>query len=539
MRNLFHLLSPGLALIGLCTAMARAQPDEGPVLAPLAQADIAFQMAQSAQNSGAALAVQQIALRLATKQAGLEHLAIARRDLNQKRAVILADPNLEETTRRIRLDEVDVALRVNGMNLAKGFPGYLDIVAPDPMSINEVQAHLSEDEALVLFHQARDYLMIWMVSRDDVIWHHLPMTAQDAATIMSAFRAEMGLDGTLRSAASLDDDGPVAPVRGFDTRMSYVLYRMFFGPFEDRLSRYPHLRLVADKAWIGLPFNTLLTEVEDVVDTPDANHLRRASWLLRKHAITLMPSVVSLRALGPARLRGSDTGGATTLLALGDPVFSGTDSPDQALRAAGNGTVDISQLAPLPGTRREIRAIAAAFESGKSQVLLGAEASETAFREADLSDRDVIVFATHGLISGELQGLAEPALALTPPATPTFLDDGLLTAGEVAGLTLDADWVVLSACNTAAGNGEGAEGLSGLARAFFAAGAKALLVSHWPVRDDAAARLTATAFGEMRADPAMRKSEALRRSMLALMADESDPSLAHPVAWAPFFVVGD
>ncbi|MEL7100390.1 MAG: CHAT domain-containing protein, partial [Pseudomonadota bacterium] len=105
-------------------------------------------------------------------------------------------------------------------------------------------------------------------------------------------------------------------------------------------------------------------------------------------------------------------------------------------------------------------------------------------------------------------------------------------------LTLSADWVILSACNTAAGNGDGAEGLSGLARAFFAAGAQTLLVSHWPVRDDAAARLTAHAFAEIKADPTLGKAEAMRRSMIALAQDGTDPTLAHPTAWAPFFVVG-
>ncbi|MEM6729277.1 MAG: CHAT domain-containing protein, partial [Pseudomonadota bacterium] len=225
---------------------------------------------------------------------------------------------------------------------------------------------------------------------------------------------------------------------------------------------------------------------------------------------------------------------ANTLMALGDPLFQGTASADDVARAASGAT--LADLAPLPGTRREVRAIAATFDD--PQVLLGADATEGAIRAADLSATDVLVFATHGLIAGELQGLAEPALALTPPAVPTPEDDGLLTAGEVASLTLAADWVVLSACNTAAGDGEGAEGLSGLARAFFAAGAETLLVSHWPVRDDAAARLTASAFAELRAEPGLRKAEAMRRAMATLMQDTEDPSLAHPTAWAPFFVVG-
>jgi CHAT domain-containing protein len=132
-------------------------------------------------------------------------------------------------------------------------------------------------------------------------------------------------------------------------------------------------------------------------------------------------------------------------------------------------------------------------------------------------------------------------LVLTPPAAASFDDDGLLSASEIAGLEIAAGWVVLSACNTAGPDGRAdAEGLSGLTRAFLLAGARGMLVSHWPVRDDAAARLTSTAFAQLRqADKPMRRAEALRRSMLALMADESDPSLAHPFAWAPFTMVGE
>jgi len=151
-------------------------------------------------------------------------------------------------------------------------------------------------------------------------------------------------------------------------------------------------------------------------------------------------------------------------------------------------------------------------------------------------------FATHGLLAGEVaqlgQARAEPALVLSPPDQPTEEDDGLLTASEVASLKLDADWVVLSACNTAGGEEAGAEALSGLARAFFYAGARALLVSHWPVDSYAATMLTSRTFAEMRKSGAVGRAEALRRAMLALMSDDQRPWTAHPAVWAPFVVVG-
>jgi CHAT domain-containing protein len=115
----------------------------------------------------------------------------------------------------------------------------------------------------------------------------------------------------------------------------------------------------------------------------------------------------------------------------------------------------------------------------------------------------------------------------------------LLTASEVTQLKLNADWVILSACNTAAGEKLGAEALSGLARAFFYAGDRALLVSHWPVYSDAAVRLITGTFDELKAHPEIGRAEAQRRAMVALMSDPSEEDNSHPSVWAPFVVVGE
>ena len=116
------------------------------------------------------------------------------------------------------------------------------------------------------------------------------------------------------------------------------------------------------------------------------------------------------------------------------------------------------------------------------------------------------------------------------------LDDGLLTASEVAQLKLDADWEILSACNTAAGDKPGAKGLSGLAKAFFYAGARALLVSHWPVFSKSTTDLTTSMFETIRNNPTIGRAEALRRSMMEMA---SHRRTAHPIFWAPFVVVGE
>ena len=133
---------------------------------------------------------------------------------------------------------------------------------------------------------------------------------------------------------------------------------------------------------------------------------------------------------------------------------------------------------------------------------------------------------------------AEPALALTLPAAAAEPDDGLLTSSEVAALKLNAELVILSACNTAAGDKPGAEALSGLARAFFYAGAKTLLVSHWPVPSDAAVALITRTIKGLEQDPTLSPAEALRRAMLGLLDDATHERNAYPGLWAPFVIVG-
>ena len=149
------------------------------------------------------------------------------------------------------------------------------------------------------------------------------------------------------------------------------------------------------------------------------------------------------------------------------------------------------------------------------------------------------------MLPGDLPNLTQPALALAAPDDPK--ESGLLTLDDILGLKLNADWVVLSACNTAAGDGAGSEAISGLGRGFFYAGGRSLLVTHWPVETVSAGKLVTGIFERIAADASLSRAEALRQSMLAIM-DGATPdgasgvarfSYAHPIFWAPYALVGD
>jgi CHAT domain-containing protein len=273
---------------------------------------------------------------------------------------------------------------------------------------------------------------------------------------------------------------------------------------------------------------------------------------MTKHAISVLPSVGSLellrRGIAPSQAKKS-------IVAFGDAAFGvgcgGEAAPRSSGKAVANGLANVDalrgRLPCLDGTHAEVEAVSASLGGTGSTLYFRADATEAAVKAEALDDYRVVYFATHGLIADEVKGFtgsdAEPALAFTLPTTATVEDDGLLTTAEVARLKLDADWVVLSACNTASsdalGSVLGTDALSGFARAFIHAGARSILVSHWYVDDQATAALMSRTFEAAARNPGRRGAEALRDAMLSVWADRQHPEWSDPIYWAPFVLVGE
>jgi CHAT domain-containing protein len=299
---------------------------------------------------------------------------------------------------------------------------------------------------------------------------------------------------------------------------------------------------------------------------------RSVPWLARTHAVTTVPSAAALRTL---RQLPPGKPGRGELVAFGDPYFNrdqqseadGAGATVQVAEAAGGNvtrgvplkrrnspklegvdSAELGLLPRLPDTADELKSIALALQADPSKVLfLGKNATEGAVKTMNLSGFKILAFATHGLVPGELNGLTQPALALSSPTVTGDEGDGLLTMEEILGLKLDADWVVLSACNTGAGAGAGAEAASGLGRAFFYAGTRALLVTNWSVHSQSARQLVTDVFKRQSDDPKLGRSEALRQAMMALVDGpgylgsdgKTEFAYAHPLFWAPYTIIGD
>lgn len=539
-----------LALAGAILASA---PPGLPVAAPAdhEMTARAFEGAQWVLATEAARAVAQVSARLAAGTGPLADTIRSRQrleaDLDKVRADLIwaaqsapdRAPDLSDRLAGIQaeLDRIDEEIR-------RDFPDYAELSSPRPLSFDAVRAALESDEALVLFLAGRRSVFVWTVTQSQSAWHRAALPDHMLADMVRRLRADLDPTGPSRAAAPLSETA-AAPRADFDAGTAHALYRALLAPVMDSLAQVSHVFVVKDGALASLPLAVLLTETppEEGFAPED---LARAPWLLRRFAVTTLPAVSSLSAIRSGHGDRVETAGFT---GFGDPDFAGSSPPpdrvasrsiDRFFDADGTRVDAVRSLAPLPGTARELRRIASLFPPELVQITLGADATESAVKRTDLSRTSILSFATHGLVTGDISGLAEPALAFTPPETASSRDDGLLTASEASALELNADWVILSACNTAAGDGTpGAEGLSGLARAFLFAGAQSLLVSHWPVRDDVAARLTTDTLRRLSAQPGLARSEALRLSMLALMEDPTDSSLAHPSAWAPFVVVGE
>lgn len=491
----------------------------------------AFEAIQWAQASEAANVARRVSTRFAGGDDTLAQMIRARQNLTNLWAAtdasLLSALSLgsETETLRAELSQIEGQIEAQDQQISEQFPEFTQLTQPRPINLADVQAGLGPDDAVLYPVTTEDETYVFAANATTVRWQKVALTNDQLKDAVQSLRRDLDPSGQIRAAAALDDVEENA--LAFDAGVAHGLYQDLLAPVADVLDRKKRVLVVKEGALTGLPLSVLLTEPTALESASD---FASAPWLLRDHGFVTVPSAAAI----VARTQRNTREPTVDFVGFGDPVFAG-ETRTAALRLPGGAS--LSDLAPLPGTRKEIEAIESALSDATIRTFVGSDASEETLKSSpDVAEAALLVFATHGLVAGELTGLAEPALAFSAPSSRAN-EDGLFTASEAAELDLAADWVVLSACNTAASDGSpGGEGLSGLASAFLYAGAQSLIVSHWPVRDDAAPLLTTATISAARAGT--NRAQALQGAMLSLLESQEIPDASHPSVWAPFVLVG-
>jgi CHAT domain-containing protein len=483
--------------------------------------------------------------------------------LNNALSSNVRDENVAKATKasidKLRADRLKVREEIT-----RRFPSYAELIDPRPPTVEQIKEALVPGEAMLSFYFGRRGSFVWAVPKEGpVAFAAINATAGEVESKVVKLREALEPNAAM-----------ISDIPAFDVALGHELYSLLLKPVEAGWKSSKSLIVVTNGALGLLPLSLLPTAPAQIAANEDIlfSSYKSVPWLARTHAVTMVPSSAALRTLRhlpPGKPERSE------LIAFGDPHFS-REQHDDAMKPVqvadasgaaptantrggplkrrnspkleGVDSAELALLPRLPDTADELKSIALALQADPSKVLhLGKDANEKNVKTTDLSGFKVLAFATHGLVPGELNGLTQPALALSAPGVSGAEGDGLLTMEEILALKLDADWVVLSACNTGAGSGAGAEAASGLGRAFFYAGTRALLVTNWSVHSQSARELVTDLFKRQAADKHLARGEALRQAMMAMVdgqgytdgAGKTEFAYAHPLFWAPYTIIGD
>lgn len=481
------------------------------------EADAVFQIAQLLNTGGAGGTVNRLGARLAAVSPALADIARQREEM--RRQWVALNPSATEQRQKIgaQIDELDQRLKTQ-------FPKYVELASVSSLSMERIAKTLAADEALVSYLRTEDGYIATIITTSDAKSVKLKSPAEVIDRLVQSTRRGIQIRGGRLPNFRYDD--------------AHALYEAILKPVETAIGKLPgKLLIVPDGALEIIPFSIL-------VASPDGggNGNGRVEWLADRHVITRLPSATSLPILREAA---SASPGKEPFLGIGDPVLDGNPADlrgyelGEVLSLRGGAEIERLRALPrLPDTADELQQLSVTLGASAGSLVLGQQATESRVRSMNLDRYAILAFATHGLVAGEIGSLREPGLVLTPSeADEKSGYDGYLAASEIAEMRLNAEMVLLSACNTAAPGAKSADGLSGLAKSFFFAGTRNLLVSHWAVDSIAASRLTTSMLRAYRQDSELSYSAALGVAMKEMRQSESH-ELSHPALWAPFEIVG-
>ena len=508
----------------------------------------AFSVAQLVESPVVSAAINQLAARVGAGDQGISAYTRSQQDLGEQeirlRAQLMAETRKPEKRRskdkeeaisrqirqlRARIDEGE-------MKMQDRFPQYAQLMSRKPVDAQRISELLQADEGLLYFSHVGDKGYTFLMHQGRLKLHAVKLTHEELRQKIAALRVGLTLERD--------------KLRSFDAESAHALYRDLVGPLLDTPGQIRRL--------IVIPTGPLLSLPPDVLVSTKPGNKGKTAWLARQFSISVAPDVRALM-----NLRGIDKSATTAsgFLGVGNPKFaayaadkvpnkqaSGPSAKNRGLHIVASSQIfagdacaenwdvraQVAQLAPLPESADEVRIMSAALGAKKGSLLLAEKATKSGLRKAGLETKEIIAFATHGLLPADLYCENEPSLALAPGSPSDPKDDGLLRASEIAVMRLQASLVILSACNTAGADGRlGGESLSGLVRAFFYAGARNVLATHWPIASQPTVALT-TGLVRKRA-MGLSWSDALRESKVQMM---DNPETSHPFFWGAFSLVG-
>lgn len=431
-----------------------------------------------------------------------------------------------------RLNRLIAELKSSAPQLAQAFGQ-----GGNSMTVAQLQQRLGPNDALVAFVPTPDGTFTLFVTKTGAEQRLLSVSNQAIGALVERIRRSVAFDAT-------------AKVPGFDIDASRELHTLLFGWLEQRMTLVKSLTVSASGSLGSIPFGLL---VQDTGNAPAGQPYADVPWLIRSKAINHAPSLSSWLAVTDPKSRTTSSG----FIAWADPDFAGRRSRPMAAGVRGAVRLDKGSARPsdsvqkrltgalpyLPETAEEARSVALALGGTAQDVLLADAATRSSVLSrsisGELASKNVLMFATHGLAPADMPGLTQPALAMAQEKLTQ--GPSLLQLDDVVGLRLNADWVVLSACNTASADRPGGDPLSGLARGFFFAGARGMLVTHWEVETRSAAEITRRTFEHYARNRNLSRAEALQRTAIDMIESASGTPAhwAHPAYWSPYALVGD
>ncbi len=422
------------------------------------------------------------------------------------------------------LDQVKLHIQDIDSQILNANPDLVPYLSPSVITLNAIQPLLDQDEALWTNFSFEGGTFIFLITRDELLVESTNTSIEKVDQLVRKLRENMDLEG--RSTPP-----------PFDFNSSTRLYNILFGPFDRILKKKKKLLVVPQGPAQQISLAVATRSSAPIGKTPEKADAR---FLGLTHSITVYTSVANLLF---SKLNPSKDVELKSITGFANPSFSNRSSdtgvlsrdPEinpKALRFGGT----VNYFEPLPETERELDLISRSLPGSSSTYYTGKDASEEVFKLHEIKG-DVLVFATHAIVSGQFGNLREPALVLSSPAETSDIDDGFLTASEIAQKQIAAKIVVLSACNTASASGQfGAPGLSGLAQGFFEAGAQSLVVSHWTISTVSPLLLMPSFFEGI--SNGLAADEAMKEAMIEVSTREDLKVLRHPAIWAPFSIVG-